>query len=769
MEKRERFIVENLNGFSIMFKKTIPQRSGKLFLKRLIDIVVSAFCILLFLPLWVIIPLLIKRDSPGPAFFCQERIGKNGKRFTMYKFRSMVVGAEQMQEKLTHLNERDGPVFKIENDPRHTRFGKFLRQTSLDEIPQVFNVLKGDMSLVGPRPPLYKEVLQYSPWQRKRLSIILGVTCLWQVTGRDKITFDEWMKLDLQYIKNWSLSLDFKIIMKTLVAVLSRINKNAEDKKSIIKNLFSFGKDEAYAEAMHYYNKHLYRESIEKFQQILKKNHSHKSLYHIIAHFYCGQAYYNLGVILFVMGNYSAAIEQFQKALYISELHVDGYHFIGVCQNNLGDFESAVKTFNTILEIDSSHLYTKLKLGTTLHNLKIWDKTADIYNSILQTNSSFADVHYRLGLAYLGQKKVNQAINSFQNALHINPDYIEALVKLGICQAYLGNFGDAVNTFSVIIDKFPNYADIYYYLGIIYTCSNEIEKAVRAFKKTLDINPMYKDAKIKLGILYYSLEEFGEGLKQLKEASNLDPDNSNLTVSISEIEDIINSSNESNSKLLDVFGLIFGGDKIITETIQEFNKHIIISPDFSDIISMIKNFSENDTKYCELLIPIIKDYVHQNPTYPDIHNTLGTLYLKIHKIEDAEASFRQALCLNPNYLQARINLFKSLKDLGKLQEALHHGKNILAKGIPYPDVYYDVGSVCLSLHQYEEAEFFTRKALQLNPSYGAAYFLMAQIQGGKGNIREALYGLKKCLATNTPEEFHEKATRMLYEYQSIKV
>jgi tetratricopeptide (TPR) repeat protein len=184
---------------------------------------------------------------------------------------------------------------------------------------------------------------------------------------------------------------------------------------------------------------------------------------------------------------------------------------------------------------------------------------------------------------------------------------------------------------------------------------------------------------------------------------------------------------------------------------------------------MLKNFSESHTKYCELLIPLIKDYVNQNPTYPDIHNTLGTLYLKIHKIEDAEASFREALCLNPNYLQARINLFKSLKALGKSQEALHHGKNILAKGLPYPDVYYDVGTVCLSLHQNEEAEFYARKAQELNPSYGPAYFLMAQIQKEKGNIREALYELKKCLATNTPEELHEKATRMLYEYQSIKV
>jgi lipopolysaccharide/colanic/teichoic acid biosynthesis glycosyltransferase len=140
----------------------------------------------------------------------------------MYKFRSMVVDAEKMQARLTHLNEMDGPVFKIKDDPRFTGIGKFLRQTSIDELPQLFNVLKGDMSLVGPRPPLMKEVLQYQPWQKKRISVTPGITCLWQVTGRNNIKFEEWIQLDLQYIENWSLTLDFKILLRTVFVVLSR-------------------------------------------------------------------------------------------------------------------------------------------------------------------------------------------------------------------------------------------------------------------------------------------------------------------------------------------------------------------------------------------------------------------------------------------------------------------------------------------------------------------------------------------------------------------
>jgi len=215
-------IAERIGNIPVVFHKFVAHSPEKLFVKRLIDIALSLLFIIGLGPLWLIIPIIIKKDSPGPAFFNQERMGKNGRRFRMFKFRSMVVGADKMQEQLLHLNEMDGPVFKINNDPRFTRLGKFLRRSSIDELPQLFNVLRGDMSLVGPRPPVLKEVMQYAAWQRKRLSITPGITCLWQVTGRNTIRFEEWMQLDLQYIDNWSLTLDFKILLKTALAVLSR-------------------------------------------------------------------------------------------------------------------------------------------------------------------------------------------------------------------------------------------------------------------------------------------------------------------------------------------------------------------------------------------------------------------------------------------------------------------------------------------------------------------------------------------------------------------
>jgi lipopolysaccharide/colanic/teichoic acid biosynthesis glycosyltransferase len=167
-------------------------------------------------PVYFLLALAIKIDSKGPVFFKQKRVGLRGRKFIVYKFRTMVTNAEELKEKLMQQNEMDGPVFKMTNDPRITRVGRFLRKTSLDELPQFFNVLIGDMSVIGPRPPLPDEVRQYERWQLRRLSMKPGITCIWQVSGRNNIPFDEWMKMDLEYIDNWSLKLDFIIFLKTI-------------------------------------------------------------------------------------------------------------------------------------------------------------------------------------------------------------------------------------------------------------------------------------------------------------------------------------------------------------------------------------------------------------------------------------------------------------------------------------------------------------------------------------------------------------------------
>lgn len=212
--------VEALNGVPLLTFATTPTSPLALFTKRVIDVGVAAVALLVTAALWPFLALAIKLSSRGPVLYRQERCGLRGRRFELLKFRTMVEGADRMQPELAHLNVMDGPVFKAPDDPRITGVGRWLRRWSLDELPQVVNVLKGDMALVGPRPPLPDEVVRYEPWQRRRLAMKPGLTCLWQVSGRSEVDFATWMAMDLAYIDQWSLWLDFKILALTVPAVL---------------------------------------------------------------------------------------------------------------------------------------------------------------------------------------------------------------------------------------------------------------------------------------------------------------------------------------------------------------------------------------------------------------------------------------------------------------------------------------------------------------------------------------------------------------------
>ncbi|WP_418223320.1 sugar transferase [Clostridium isatidis] len=195
------------------------------FIKRTIDIIGSLCGLILLSPLLLVMGVLIKLDSKGPIIFAQKRVGLNGKQFKMYKFRSMIVNAEELKDKLKENNEMSGPMFKMKDDPRITKVGKFIRKTSIDELPQLINVLKGEMSLVGPRPSLPKEVEAFDLWMLKRLEVKPGLTCYWQVSGRNSIDFENWMKLDIKYVNDRSLLLDIKLIFKTFFVLFG--DKNA--------------------------------------------------------------------------------------------------------------------------------------------------------------------------------------------------------------------------------------------------------------------------------------------------------------------------------------------------------------------------------------------------------------------------------------------------------------------------------------------------------------------------------------------------------------
>lgn len=212
--------------FNNLKQQLIKNREGYLVIKRIIDIIGASIGLFFCTPVMLIIMLLIKIEDPnGPVIFTQVRCGEYPKKFKMYKFRSMYVGAEKQLHKVIHLNEQTGPVFKMKDDPRITRVGRILRKTSLDEIPQLINVIKGEMSLVGPRPALPREVKEYNQYQMKRLLVKPGLTCIWQVSGRNSIGFNEWVNLDINYIENRSLLLDIKLIIKTIPVLLG--DKNA--------------------------------------------------------------------------------------------------------------------------------------------------------------------------------------------------------------------------------------------------------------------------------------------------------------------------------------------------------------------------------------------------------------------------------------------------------------------------------------------------------------------------------------------------------------
>ena len=217
-----RISLSEVKGIPLLNMEPVAQDPQQLLAKRVFDFACTLLALPLLIPIFILVAIAIKLDSPGPVFFIQQRVGMRKHPFRMYKFRSMYMDAEERLKDIEHLNEAQGPIFKIKNDPRITRVGRFLRKTSIDELPQLINVLLGDMSLVGPRPMSMRDVELFDRGiQRKRFSVQPGLTCIWQISGRSNLPFEKWLELDLEYIEQWSFWLDLKILFKTLPAVMS--------------------------------------------------------------------------------------------------------------------------------------------------------------------------------------------------------------------------------------------------------------------------------------------------------------------------------------------------------------------------------------------------------------------------------------------------------------------------------------------------------------------------------------------------------------------
>lgn len=519
----------------------------------------------------------------------------------------------------------------------------------------------------------------------------------------------------------------------------------------ILSKIFGFFRDDDYEDGIRLYNTHLYREAIEKFDSVIKKKTSRASLHHNLAEFYCSYAHRNLGIMLFVVGNYAGALEEFQKALSSSKNPHELYHLMGICQNNLGDFENAVHTFSTILKNDPDSLPTKLRLGIALHNLKMWDKSVSLYSTILAQKPQYADVHFRLGLALLGQDKADLAAEAFGNAVKINPNYVEAHIKLGLTQAYTGDLDGALASFTSILERHPDFPDIYYALGVVQASSGRLQEAQASFEKALEIHPTYKDAKIKLGILHCSLGRYEHATACLQEAGAIDPDDANLQLAIAAVDSIMANPTDVKS-VPEELARLFGGGKPIDQAVHGFNAHLKIKPDLSAVLAIIKEFSQEDTALCEMLVPVVHDYVRDQPNYPDTHNTLGSIYLKLNKLLRAEECFREAVRINPGYLKARVNLFNTLHQLGKIEEACRQGELIIDSKVEYPDVYCNMGDILQRLGRHQEALQNLEKAIDLRPHYGRAHYLRARICAFAGRHADAERAYEACLATDPPAD-----------------
>ena len=520
----------------------------------------------------------------------------------------------------------------------------------------------------------------------------------------------------------------------------------------------------AYKKGMHFYNKLEFAKAIEYFEQQLENKAD--SLESKLTSFYCGLSYRNLGIIQFAKNNNEDALFNFRNALKYNSEHVDLNYFIGICLNNIGDFQNALASFKIIQEIEPWNIPNKIKMAIMFQNMEMWNDAEELYRKLLEENSNFADIHFYLGLSFMGQGRTYDAAESFKNALDINPEYIAARIKLGVTQICLGQYDKAFAHLNIIIKQNPEYADVYYIMSIIKEERNETHEAVKYLQKALDISPKYKNALVKLIICYCQLGQIDSAQKQIKEALSYYPDDKRLNA-VEKWFNIFDPESKQNGDIPREIRDIFEEGYSIRDLRNEFHRGLDIMPNFSEMIAMFSSskYGQEDSSIADLLIPIISEEISKNPTYPDLHNSLGSQLLFRNQNLEAEKAFTKAVDLNPEYITARINLFKILQKNNKHEEAYEHGRILLSKGLPFPDIYYTMTQVLIDLKQYDEALINARRVLKLRPSMINTHLLIAQIYENQGNYDSAEKEVEKCLANGTESRLAADAEKLLNRLQ----
>jgi len=505
------------------------------------------------------------------------------------------------------------------------------------------------------------------------------------------------------------------------------------------------------------YNSHEYRRAIERFENIIGERSSPKGLHYRLSHFYLGQARLKLGILLFALGHFLKAIPELEKATKFNPDNIDIYEYLGICYNNIGELEKAISTFEYFLDKKPNHLQSRLKLEIAYLNIKMWDKAISTCKGILQKAPNYADVHFHLGLAYLGKGEASKAVLSFENALRINPQYRDARIRLGITFAYLGDLDTALFHISQMVEAFPKFADLRYFLGVVYAGRDELPSAIACFRQALEMNPSFRKARIKLGMLLCKTGKFRDALSEFEKAQALDPEDGNFNVVVERIRQVILSDPHGSQKNSD----IFGDEGIIDQTIREFNDHLELVPNFAEILSIVKYFPEEDLSFFESLIPVINNYIRQNPHHPDLYNVLGALYVKAKRYDEGAEAFRESLDINPEYLEARFNLFKTFKAQGKLEAAVDEGKILLEKKLPYPDFYCSLGEIYISMNMLDRADAILQRAIEKDPKRAETHYLLAKVYESRDLKEKTIEALKKCIGFNPPESLKQTAKETL--------
>lgn len=529
---------------------------------------------------------------------------------------------------------------------------------------------------------------------------------------------------------------------------------------TVFSKVFRSKRTRLYETAINFYNRHEYGLAIEKFEEILDQS-SPKDLYYRLSHFYLGQARLKLGLLYFAVGSYSKAVSEFERAIAFNPVDITIFEYLGISYNNVGEYQKAIEFLEYVVEREPEKLQSKLKLEISYHNMHMWKEAISICTEILQINPDYADVHYHLGLAYLGVRQAPKAVASFENALRINPRYQDARIKLGITLAYLGRLNTAFSILSQMVREHPKYADLHYLLGIVHASQDRINQAAGCFKKALEINPSYRNAKIKLGIILCSMGQFDNALKEIREARDLDPQATGLDIIIDRVNRLAETISNGSLNHSIVFEDFFGREGIIGQTINELNEHLEISPSFTEMLSMIRYLTEEDSSLIQNLISVINRSVSQKPDYPDLYNALGFLYVKEKRFEEGIETFRKALEINPDYMEAHFNLFKALKEQNRFAAAAEEGRILMEKGLTYPDFYAALSDIYISLEEYDKAIAILLKAIEHHPQDVKGFLLLAQAYQAQGDKDKAVVSLTKYMESDAPEKSKARAEQLL--------